>query len=248
VLNLDRAAFDEMISTQDSHWWFKGKRKITEKIIKSLKLPNDARILEIGCGTGGNIQMLSRYGHVWALEKDKYALDYARKENGNAVIDIGWLPDGLASVSGCKFDLICMFDVLEHIKEDEESLRKIKGFFDVNSKVLITVPAYQWLFSRHDQNLGHFRRYSRENLSEKLTRNGYRILYSGYMNMTALPLMIIARLFDRYARHSKISSGAKTPPRIANGILYYMFSSEAIWPPRFSLPFGGSVVALADIA
>jgi hypothetical protein len=112
--------------------------------------------------------------------------------------------------------------------------------------MLITVPAYQWLFSQHDQNLGHFRRYNKENLSRKLMENGYRVLYSGYMNMLSLPLMIASRLFDRYAGKSRVSSGAKTPARIINSALFHAFSLETLWVPRFSSPFGGSVVAVAE--
>ncbi|MDR3320907.1 MAG: class I SAM-dependent methyltransferase, partial [Synergistaceae bacterium] len=180
---MDRVAFDEMIATQDTHWWFRGKRRIVACMIKWLALPYDSRILEIGCGTGGNIETLSRYGRVWALELDDYALDYAARTNSGATIEKGWLPDGLSAVSGREFDVICLLDVLEHVKDDEESLRRIGDLCVGKTKVLITTPAYQWLYSRHDKNLGHQRRYSRKDLCGKLTRNGYDVIYSGYLNV-----------------------------------------------------------------
>jgi SAM-dependent methyltransferase len=235
-----------MIATQSFHWWFKGKRKVIEKIIGAIDMREGSVILEIGCGTGGNIGMLSRHGSVWALEIDDYALDFATKMNRDAVIRKGWLPDGLSLVLGRKFDLVCLFDVLEHIEKDVESLCLARELLGYKSKMLITVPAYQWLFSRHDKNLGHFRRYNRGNLSRKLADSGYNVLYSGYMNMFSLPLMIASRLFDRYARKSGLSSGTRIPLGPINAALFYAFSLESLWIPRFSSPFGGSVIAVAE--
>jgi SAM-dependent methyltransferase len=242
---LDRAAFGEMIANQGSHWWFRGKRRVIEKLLDSLDLPERGNILEIGCGAGGNLSMLSRYGAVWALEIDEYAREYAARTNKDAVVQNGWLPDGLSSLVGRAFDVICLFDVLEHVRDDEKSLCLIRELLADRSKILITVPAYQWLFSHHDHNLGHFRRYNRKNLTRKLVKNGYTVLYAGYMNVLSLPAMIISRLFDRYVRKSKAVSGTKTPPRAINTALYFAFALETLWVPQFSSPFGGSVVAIA---
>jgi SAM-dependent methyltransferase len=235
-----------MIATQGTHWWFRGKRKTIEKVVSSLDFPEEGDILEIGCGAGGNIGMLSRYGTVWAIEIDDYALGFAAKTNSGAVVKKGWLPDGLSPVLGRTFCMVCLFDVLEHIEDDEESLCLVRELLDDKSKVLITVPAYQWLFSQHDKNLGHFRRYSRKILNQKLVRNGYAVLYSGYMNMFSFPFMAASRLFDRYARKQGTSSGTKTPPWPVNAALLFAFSLESLWIPRFSSPFGGSVIAVAE--
>jgi SAM-dependent methyltransferase len=242
---LDRIAFDEMIETQDSHWWFKGKRKVIERIINSLDLPKNSRILEIGCGTGSNIKMLSNYGKIYAVELDDYARDYAIKANSCATIEKGWLPDGLSCVSGEKFDVICMFDVLEHIEADDAAILRVKELLDENSKLIITVPAYQCLYSKHDREMGHFRRYNKKTLSGVFESNGYAILYSGYMNMFALPFMAAARFFDRFVRMSGRSTGSKIPSRLLNDILYLLFALESAWIPSFSSPFGGSVIMLA---
>ncbi|MDR0649029.1 MAG: class I SAM-dependent methyltransferase [Synergistaceae bacterium] len=243
---MDKVAFDEMIETQKFHWWFKGKRNVLKRIINSFNLPKGCKILEIGCGVGANIEMLTNFGDVWALEVNEYALDYAVRTNDGVVIKKGWLPEGLSAISGREFDLICLFDVLEHIEFDEMSLRNIREFLKCESKLLITVPAYQWLFSRHDHNLGHFRRYNKISLSDKLASSGYRVLYLGYMNMLSLPLMAASRFFDRYVRKDGVASGTKIPSRVINSVLFFAFSLETLWVPRFSSPFGGSVVAIAE--
>jgi SAM-dependent methyltransferase len=243
---MTKETFDEMIATHKSHWWFRGKRNVLERIIDSFNLPRECKILEIGCGIGANIEMLANFGAVWALEVDEYALDCAIRANSGAVIKKGWLPDGLSAIADREFDLICLFDVLEHIERDDAALRQIRAFLERESKLLITVPAYQWLFSRHDHNMKHFRRYNRENLSDKLTSNGYKVLYSGYMNMLSFPLMAASRFFDRYARKDGVASGVKVPPRVINFALFLAFSLETLWIPRFSSPFGGSVVAVAE--
>ena len=244
--NMSKDAFDEMIAAYKSHWWYRGRRNVLERIINSLDLPRECEILDIGCGIGTNIEMLAKFGAVWALEVDEYALDYAVKTNRGAVIKKGCLPDGLSAISDREFDLICLFDVLEHIEFDEAALRQIGALLKRESKLLITVPAYQWMFSQHDYNVKHFRRYNRKNLSEKLTNSGYKVLYSGYMNMLSFPLMAMSRFFDRYVRKDGLASGTKIPPRLINFTLFLAFSSEILWVPGFSSPFGGSVLAVAE--
>jgi SAM-dependent methyltransferase len=244
---VNRAAFDEMIATQDSHWWFRGRRAVVDSILSSLSMPDGANILEIGCGAGGNLRMLSRYGRLWALELDDYARDYAAANNKNAVVRAGWLPDGLEAVAGCEFDLICLFDVLEHIEDDEGALRNITPLLGHGAKILATVPAYQWLYSSHDRLLSHFRRYGKRELSAKFRKNGYRINYAGYLNVLSLPLMIISRLFD-ILRKAEDSAGTGVPARPINEALFLMFRLESLFVPKISAPFGGSVVVCAEKA
>lgn len=244
---MDKASFEEMLSVQDSHWWFKGKRKVIQTLLKRLQIcrqKESARILEIGCGTGGNLKLLSQYGKVKALELD----DYARAQT-TTLPDVevlkGWLPDGMDAVEHETFDLICMFDVLEHVQDDDASLAEVRNFLKPNAKLFITVPAYQWMFSVHDARLGHFRRYNKTQLCKQCLRAGYKVSYAGYMNMLALPLMLGARLFDRLWDVSE-PSGMKTPVGIVNFLLYALFFIESLWIPYIHTPCGGSVVVVAE--
>jgi SAM-dependent methyltransferase len=245
---LDKNAFDEMIGNQSAHWWFEGRKRVIDRIIGTLGLPGDCRILEIGCGTGANVEVLARHGRVCAIELDDYARDYTIRTNPGLIVKRGWLPDGLSCISGEKFDLICLFDVLEHVEDDESAICNLRSFLGESAKLLVTVPAYQSLFGKHDRALGHFRRYNRGDLSMKFERNGYKVNFISYINVFALPLMAIARLIERIAEVPGPSLGSKKPAWAINRAMLSLFALETAWLPRRSSPFGGSVAALAERA
>lgn len=189
--------FEQMQANQNLHWWYRGRKKIISKIIKKLVFEgNPINIIEVGAGTGANMQILSEFGNVTAMELDDYARSFIRESEKISVIK-GSLPNGLEAVEGKKFNLACVFDVIEHIEDDSAALQALKSLLDDNGKILITVPAYQWLYSLHDKNNGHYRRYTRKSLRSVCEKNGLKVLYSGYMNTFLFPLMIIARFADK---------------------------------------------------
>ena len=236
---MSRGDFDEMLETQNIHWWFEGKRQVIDSIIrKKILLPENSHILEIGSGTGSNLGVLSRYGHVTAMELDDYARSAIHESSAITKVK-GWLPDGLNSIDGKKFDLICMFDVLEHIDDDGAALEALKPYLLSGGFLFITVPAYQWMFSAHDKRLGHYRRYTRKGLIGLVVAHGFRVVYSGYMNTLLFPLMLLGRAFNQ--------SGSGIPGFGLNKILTAIYSSESLLVPSLSLPFGGSVIAVCRV-
>lgn len=240
---MQREAFEQMLKTQDVHWWFRGKRRILQKIIgKRVFSGVPCDILEVGCGTGSNLSMLLPFGNVTALELDDYAREHIVSRLGVSVAK-GWLPDGMEAVQGKRFDLACLFDVLEHIERDEEALDVLRDYVRPGGKLLLTVPAYQWMFGTHDRMLGHYRRYTRGKLRDLCVRQGYQVLYAGYINFLLFPLMAAARVFDRF-RGGDGATGTNVPLFGINSLLYVFFSMEAFWVPHISIPFGGSVVLL----
>ena len=243
---MQREAFEQMLRTQGVHWWFRGKSRILGKIIEKKVFSATSSlhldILEVGCGTGSNLSMLARFGNVTALELDDYAREHIPPMQGVSIAR-GWLPDGLEAVRGRHFDLICLFDVLEHIERDEDALAALGNCMRPGGKLLLTVPAYQWMFGAHDRMLGHYRRYTRPQLRDLCIRQGYGILYAGYINSLLFPLMAVARVFDRF-RGEGSSTGTNVPPFGLNSLLYALFSIETFWVPCLSIPFGGSVVLL----
>ena len=169
---MNPAAYIEMAETESRHWWFLGRRAILSRVIANLALPQNSKILEVGCGTGGNLKMLAKFGEVSALEMDATAREIAAKKTNNLYdIRAGFCPDDIP-FNDQQFDLICMFDVLEHIEKDDETLTSLKKLLNKNGRILITVPAYQWLYGPHDEFLHHKRRYSAGELREKFSIAG----------------------------------------------------------------------------
>ncbi|RWM36170.1 bifunctional 2-polyprenyl-6-hydroxyphenol methylase/3-demethylubiquinol 3-O-methyltransferase UbiG [Mesorhizobium sp.] len=234
-------AYRQMAATEDEHWWFCGRRAIAEAVIRGLGLPRDADILEIGAGTGGNIQMLEQFGAVTAVEMNDLARQIAREKTGRDFLS-GYLPNGVPAAAA-SFDLVCLFDVLEHVAEDEASLATIRRILRPGGKVVLTVPAHQWLWSKHDVGLHHMRRYSRALLKTRIERAGYRIEKLSYTNAALFPVAALARLADRL-RSSNTASGQAMPPKPINSAMKALFSAESRILPSVELPFGVSLLAV----
>ena len=156
---MDRIIFDRMAALDQTHWWFVARRRILARVIaRRIKPSKDARILEIGCGTGHNFPMLGAFGTVDALEVDDDARSIAEARLGQAV-SAARLP-ALEGIEDGAYDLIALLDVLEHIEGDEAALRSIRTKLKPGGRILITVPANPWMWSAHDKVHHHFRRYT----------------------------------------------------------------------------------------
>ena len=232
-----------MADTESRHWWFTGRRRILSKLIASLCLPDDARILEIGSGTGGNLEMLSRFGKVSSVEMDETARAIATEKTGGAFdIRSGICPTNMPFKPDEKFDLICLFDVLEHIDNDLAALASLKTLLTDGGQVLITVPAYKWLWSTHDQFLHHKRRYSSGELISKLDETGFCVKKISYFNTFLLPFAAGARMLDKLSGRES-ASGTSVPGPFVNSVLHAIFSFERFFLGWMSFPFGVSIVA-----
>lgn len=237
-------AYLEMAETENHHWWFCGRRQILTRILESLSLKDDARILEIGSGTGGNLDMLSKFGRVSAMEMDDVARTLAQQKTGAAYdIRAGRCPDQIPFVDD-RFDLICLFDVLEHIPEDEATLRAIERHLAPGGQLLLTVPAYRWLWGAHDVYLHHQRRYSAKELRAKLVAAGFKLERLSFFNTLLFPLAALIRIKERLMGSTNATGGA-VPKEPVNSALRHIFALERYWLPYGNLPFGVSLLAIA---
>ena len=229
-------AYREMAATEGSHWWFTGRRAILASLIARLGLPEQARILELGCGTGGNLEMLARFGEVAAMESDDAARAIAlEKTGGRFDIRAGRCPERIP-FAGQRFDLVCMFDVLEHIDEDVATLEAVRGLLGTRGRALITVPAYRWMWSKHDEFLHHKRRYTAPELEKKARSAGLAVATLSYFNTLLFPLAAAARLLNL--------EGRDTPSVPVNRLFHWLFSAERFVAGRVALPFGVSLLAV----
>jgi SAM-dependent methyltransferase len=243
---MEHEAYLDMAAVEARHWWFRGRRRILEATIRRLKLAPGARILELGSGTGGNLLMLSQFGGVTAVEMNEAAREISRRHGSNADIQAGYLPDDLP-LADQKFDLICMFDVLEHVEEDAATLAVVRKHLAPGGAAVITVPAYQALFGPHDVALHHKRRYERAEFAEKLRQAGLRVEKLSFVNTALAPPAFLLRWLDRKLNRTQ-PSGSKIPPRLLNEAFAFTFGAEAYVLPWINLPFGLSLLAVVRAA
>lgn len=246
---MEPCVYHDMARLEADHWWFVGRRKILDTVIKytlrSRQGTSAPRILEIGAGTGGNHDLLSRYGKTSFVEMEPLARDIFKERFPTAELYDGKLPDDLPFGPAERFDLICLFDVLEHVEDDKAALVRLRSLLAPGGHLVLTVPAYQFLFGAHDRLHHHYRRYHRAALEALLVDSGFRVKTMSYINMVLLPLALVARGVDKLCKKQK-SSGTDMPAPWLNKILSGLFGGEALLVPHMRLPCGLSLLVVVD--
>jgi SAM-dependent methyltransferase len=240
---MDHQVYRRMAAIEDEQWWFVARRRILASVLSSQSgLPRPARILEAGSGTGGNLRMLSWFGQVMAFEPDSEARALARRR-GPFDVRAGWLPDEIPFDPG-SFDLIAALDVLEHLDDDEAALRALAAQLRSGGMLLVTVPAFPFLWSKHDDEHHHRRRYGRKVLVDRVFGAGFTPIYVTFFNTFLFPLVAGVRLCKAaFGLHGMPDD--TSPPHVVNRSLTAVFASERHLLGRVRFPFGVSLLLLA---
>jgi SAM-dependent methyltransferase len=237
--------YDAMHALELTHWWFRGRRRVLVDMLRqalrsSIEFP---RILDYGCGTGGNTFAYAPFGAVVGIEPDPGAVRLAHtrgqahycRSNGTS------LPFRPGS-----FDAVLASDVLEHIEDHRQAVSEITRVLRPGGAAIITVPAHQWLFSRHDIALHHFRRYSKTRLRQLLENGGLRIRRLSYWNATLFPAICMHRLVEKSRCMSGPQSDTASSPWLINEALAALLAAEATVLRHASLPWGVSLIAVGE--
>jgi SAM-dependent methyltransferase len=240
---MERVVYDRMAELDELHWWYRARREVLRAVIaRNIALPDEPRILEVGCGTGHNFQMLRQFGRLDGLELDGAARAIASQRLGHAVMDSP-LPQ-LTGVPMGAYDLIAMLDVLEHLDDDEAALIALSRRLRPGGKILLTVPAFPWMWSAHDVVNHHKRRYTRRTLAAVVQKAGLKVEMMSWFNSLLFPLAAAARLAGRLT--GKEDSDDTLPPRPVNWLFERLFGLERYAIGRVPFPPGVSLVAIVS--
>lgn len=240
---MERVVYRQMAELDERHWWYRARRQVLADLIRREAMPPaGGRILEIGCGTGHNLEMLSRFGKIDALELDDEARAIAEQRLGRTIMSAP-LPE-LAGVGDRSYDLIAALDVIEHIEDDQSALAAIAAKLKSGGKLVMTVPAHQWMWSAHDVVNHHKRRYSKAGLKQLIESSPLRLETLGYFNSLLFPLAIAQRLASKL--RGRDDADVRLPSAPLNAALETVFAAERHFVGRLPLPPGLSLFAVAS--
>jgi SAM-dependent methyltransferase len=234
-----------MDEVEGSHWWFVGRRAILDSFLKGIaaKLQSAGsklRILDVGCGTGANIEMLSSYGEAEGVDVSDDALEFCRRKGLK-------VQKGLAEklpYSDETFDLTTALDVVEHLDDDISGLKEMYRVTRSGGYSLIFVPAFMWLWGVQDDISNHRIRYTKKQIVDRLKAAGYKIERATYANWTFFAPILGGRTLMKLTG-IKPESENNINVSALNGIFGKLFAAERFWLRNFDFPFGVSIVVVA---
>lgn len=228
----------------ETHWWFRGRRRVIEAMLERYVPAVEGPVLDVGCGAGGLLDVVGKYGPVAGIEGDPVLAAAAAERHPAADVRVGQLPEAVESASGCK--IVSAFDVIEHVDDDVALLRAMVGALGPEGIVCVTVPALQLLWSSHDDANGHKRRYRARTLSASLDAAGLDVVHLSYFNTLLLPLVAAVRLSERLGRTSP-GTDFDQPAGGLDSVLAMVLGSERYLVPRARVPIGVSLIAVATV-
>lgn len=238
--------YEKSYELEDYHWWFVGRRSLADSLVRHFAPETSGPVLDVGCGTGGNLLFLARYGPGVGIDLSSRALDCCRRRGLGNVVRATVLQLPFADNS---FGLVTAFDVLYHaaVYDDLVALRECHRLCRPGGKFLMTDSAFPFLHSQHDVVYHGARRYTVKSLRAKVEAAGFRVLRISYSNAFLFPAVACVRLIGSATGWRPLANGSdlRREPTLVNEILTRMYRLEAALQPWMTFPFGSSVVCLA---
>jgi SAM-dependent methyltransferase len=251
---MDRAAFALFAKLEQRHWWFRGRRALYVPLLGHVlsqqlgRPPNDMLIADVGCGVGGFLEPLEQFGSVIGLELDLPAIEWCRQRGHDATL-VGRC-DALP-IARDGFDLVTMWDVLEHTPDDGAVLSEVLSVLKPGGHLALSLPAYPFLYSNNDKVAQHYRRYTRGGIRRLLAARGWEVVKATYVNVLLSPLIIPAVLALKLKQkllpveNDDTSNLSVSLPSPLNNLLARLFAAELPVLRHVSAPFGHSLFVVA---
>jgi len=257
---MQQHTYEIMNRVEDSHWWFVGRRAILESFLREIVkrfefrlqaadagekpaeagTQNSLRILDVGCGTGANLEMLAQFGEAEGVDVSDDALEFCRAKGLKT-------HKGLAEklpFADESFDLVTALDVVEHLDDDVSGLKEMNRVLKKDGRTLIFVPAFMWLWGVQDDISNHRIRYTKKQIVERLEKAGFEIERATYANWTFFAPILAGRTLMKITG-IKPESENNVNISALNGFFGKLFSTERFWLKNFNFPFGVSIVIVA---
>jgi len=233
---LEHEIYDELYRREDSHWLFRGRRAIIRALLERSDVKSDPRILDAGCGTGRNLLDLGEIGEAIGVDDSQLAVDYCRARGLSNVqrASLEELP-----FEDSSFDLIVLADVIEHVDDDVVVLRELRRVAAPGAVIVVTTPAYKWLWGAHDISHHHKRRYTRPRLREQVGAAGWATTEATYFNTFLFPPIAVVRMLRR--RHEGGDDVGLTPAWLDGTLVLPLRLEAALVRGGVRLPFGVSI-------
>ncbi len=249
---MDARVYEQFQNLQENHFWFIGRRKIffdllQREIGKRADHGDKRRVLEIGCGAGGMLKPLARFGDVHGID---VATDYVHACAEHKLARMLTGSGDALPFADQSFDVVALFDVIEHIPDERGTLAEVRRVLKPGGTVFLSVPAYQFLFSQNDRVVHHQRRYTARHLRSRLREAGLDIKRVSYFNTFLFPLIAAAvvtlklkeKWFGLPPGETNLDHEFKGP---LNSVLAFIMSSERHLLRHIDFPFGHSLIAMA---
>jgi SAM-dependent methyltransferase len=233
-----------MFRIEQSHWWYTGRRKILANFVADIcrrVTDRRPRILDVGCGTGANLLMLSEYGDAEGVDISTDALAFCR-ERGLDQVKVGAGEE--LPYDDATFDLVTALDVVEHMDDDLAGLREMRRVLRPGGRVLLFVPTFMFLWGVQDDVSNHRRRYRLPELRRVLEQAGFEVERTTYANITFfLPILLVRKLM----RVTGIKAESENNINVSslNGLLGSVFGAECVVLRHMIIPFGVSGLCVA---
>jgi len=242
---MDKAEFDQMFEVEETNWWYRSRRLLVRRQVEAeaKRIDGKLKILDVACATGMSFRFLSDLGDIRGIDISTETIDYCSRRGINEIVQCDAMDLPFKDNS---FDLILALDACEHFEDDQKSLNEMNRVLKPGGASIVTVPAFMFLWSPHDDSFHHIRRYTRPELRSKLIKSGMTPLRVSYYSFFLMPpVWLFRKMRSIFGNKAEKKSDFFVPiPAPAEAILRLIMGIERFIMRIVNLPFGVSLFSV----